>query len=77
MDAPKVTQCDDDSAYCDEAAPLVVGATEESSTGAEFPIAVLWVPDIEQINGWREYNVMPLKKAKPGQLGFRGAKCRK
>lgn len=55
--------------------PLMSGSASTTSPMDEQnpdPLAVLWVPDIEQTHGWREFYVYPKKMntAKPG-MGFR------
>lgn len=51
---------------------IEIGSAESLTSDAERPIAVLWVPDIEQRHGWREYYVKP-DRPKPGGklIGFR------
>jgi hypothetical protein len=46
----------------DDTVVVEVGSVEQVTEETEHPIAVLWVPDIEQRHGWREYYV---KKSTP------------
>lgn len=51
---------------------IEVGTVEQVTEETDRPVCVLWVPDIEQRHGWREYYV---KKAapKPGarKMGYK------
>lgn len=49
-----------------------VGAVEQVTEDADRPVAVLWVPDIEQRHKWREYYVKR-QALKPGArpMGYR------
>lgn len=43
-----------------------VGSAEAIEAETERPVCVLWVPDIEQRHGWREYYVKKQATPKPG-----------
>jgi hypothetical protein len=49
-----------------------VGSAEKLDEADDRPVAVLWVPDIEQRHGWREYYVKKQAPKSNGKLiGFR------
>lgn len=41
----------------DDTVTIEVGTVEQVTEDTDRPIAVLWVPDIEQRHKWREYYV--------------------
>ncbi len=51
---------------------IEVGTVEPLTDATDRPVAVLWIPDIEQRHGFREYYVKK-QAAKPGStpIGFR------
>lgn len=51
---------------------IEAGKAEELDVDAERPVAVLWIPDIEQYHKWREYYVKK-QAPKPGarKMGYK------
>ena len=47
-----------------------LGKAEVADADDDHPVAVLWVPDVEQRHGWREYYVKRQPKPKGRKMGY-------
>lgn len=56
----------------DDTILMEIGSVEQVTEETERPVAVLWIPDIEQRHKWREYYVKRVSP-KPGSkpMGYR------